>query len=115
MTNQETGSPALAQMIHLTNLFTWLVRTAGKVLAILVLTPLALGIVGAFLDPDGGGVAAGAGLGTVLSVLILLVWLPTAMAPFPSDRVMELLDADEEPPAPSAPGTPSVKILGPDR
>lgn len=112
MSNQETGSPALAQMIHQTNLFTWLVRTAGKVLAVLVLTPLLLGIGGAFVDPDGGGPAAGAGLGVVLSIIILLVWLPAIMAPFPSDRVMELLDADDEV---SPPGTPSVKILGPDK
>lgn len=115
MSNQENGSPALAQMIHMTDLFTWLVQTAGKVLAVLVLTPVALGIAGAIVDPDDGGLAAGVGLGTVLSILILLVWLPTTMAPFPRDRVLELLDAeDEETATGDMPGTPSVKILGPD-
>lgn len=114
MSNQENGSPALAQMIHMTDLFTWLVQTAGKVLAVLVLTPLALGVAGAFIDADGGG-AAGVGIGSVLSILILLVWLPTTMAPFPRDRVLELLDVeDDEERAETAPGMPSVEILGPD-
>lgn len=93
MSNEETGSPALAQMIHQTNLFTWLVRTAGNALAILVLTPVLLGVVGAFLDPDGGGWAAGAGLGSLISVIVLVVWLPRAMAPYPSEEVTALLDA----------------------
>jgi hypothetical protein len=114
--NQENGSPALAQMIHMTDLFTWLVQTAGKVLGVLVLTPLALGIAGAFIDADGGGFTAGVGLGSALSILILLLWLPTTMAPFPRDRVLELLDTedDETTPIESSPGTPSVAILGPD-
>lgn len=115
MSNQENGSPALAQMIHMTNLFTWLVRTAGKVLAVLVLTPLALAVAGAFIDRGGGGPAAGFAIGSVLSVLILLVWLPTTMAPFPRDRVLELLDAeDDETLTTSTPDPPSVKILGPE-
>lgn len=116
MSNQESGSPALAQMIHMTDLFTWLVQTAGKVLAVLVLTPLALGIAGALIDVDGGGFAAGIGLGSALSILILLVWLPTTMAPFPRDRVLELLDIeDDETRTEPVPGTPSVRILGPDK
>ncbi|GAA4820602.1 hypothetical protein ACFQ0K_13990 [Nocardioides caeni] len=112
MANEETGSPALAQMIHQTQLFTWLVRTAGNVLAVLVLTPVALGIVGGIIDADGGGAAAGAGLGVVLSIIILLVWLPRTTAPFPSDAVLDLLDANDEPPSP---GSASLKNLGPDR
>ncbi|TWH03414.1 hypothetical protein L615_011600000010 [Nocardioides sp. J9] len=82
MANQETGSPALAQMIHMSDLFSWLVQTAGKALAVLVLTPLTLGIAGAFADPEGDGFAVGAALGSALSILILLLWLTTATAPF---------------------------------
>ncbi|WP_435769833.1 hypothetical protein [Nocardioides sp. SYSU DS0651] len=116
MSSQETGSPALAQMIHMTDLFTWLVQTAGKVLAVLILTPLALGIVGAFIDADGGGLTAGVGIGSALSLLILLVWLPTTTAPFPRDRVIELLDAEvaDETATETPPATPSVEILGPE-
>lgn len=95
MSNEETGSPALAQMIHQSDLFTSLVRTAGNALALLVLTPLLLGVVGGLLDPDGGGWAAGAGLGTLVSVIVLVVWLPRAMAPYPSEEVAALLDSED--------------------
>lgn len=112
--NQENGSPALAQMIHMTDLFSWLVQTAGKALAVLVLIPLALGIAGAFIDPEGDGLAAGIAFGSALSILVLLMWLPTATAPFPREHVIELLDIEaDQTPAAVNPGAPSVKILGP--
>ena len=95
MSNEETGSPALAQMTHQSDLFTWLVRTAGNALAILVLTPLLLGAVGAVLDPEDGGLTAGVVLGAVVSVIVLVIWLPRVVAPGPSDEVTALLDGTD--------------------
>ncbi|WP_340538849.1 hypothetical protein [Nocardioides sp. GXZ039] len=95
MSNHEAASPALAQMIHQTDLFTWVVRTASQVLAILVFVPLVSGLVGALIDSDGGGPVIGTGVGVLASLLFLLGWLPSVRAPRPSEEVVALLEVGE--------------------
>ena len=81
---------ALAQMVHRTNLFTWLVRVAGKALAILILVPLAC----AFLAAIAGAAEVGFAAGTLVTVASLLWWLTGIQAPFPTDGVLRLMGND---------------------
>ena len=82
-------------MIHLTHLFTWLVRVAGKALAILVLVPLGC----AFLAASAGAPGAGMAVGTVVAVASLLWWLTGIQAPFPTDDVLSLMDDEDDVPS----------------
>lgn len=80
--------PVFAQMVHQSHLLTWLVQLVGKTLAILALVPVACLFISAFLGWPGLGLWAG----VVIAVLWLLIWLPRAKAPLPSDIVMSLLE-----------------------
>lgn len=86
-TPEEQAAPALAQMIHQSDLATWLVRVVGRSLVILFLCPLIAGAVGAAL-----GAPELVALGGVIGFFALLFYLTGTVAPYPSEAVVGLLD-----------------------
>ena len=86
-TPADGGSPALAQMVHQSQLATWLVRTIGTALVWLVLPALGGGLVAAV-----SGAAAWIPIGSFFGVVGLLFYLTSVAAPFPSPEVLELLE-----------------------
>jgi hypothetical protein len=92
MDEPNLGEHAFAQMIHSTHLFTWLVQTAGKAMAILIVVPVLVGIIGAFLGESGGGFA----FGSLLGVVSMVIWMTGVSAPLPSSEVIALLEPADE-------------------
>lgn len=89
MTSTPEEQPALAQMIHQSDVATWLVRVVGRSLVILFVCPLIAGGIGAAIDaPELFA------LGGVVGFLALLFYLTGTVAPYPSDTVVKLLDGD---------------------
>lgn len=86
------NNPALAQMIHNTDLATWLVRVAGKVLGILLMWPLATTAV-AFVTEEPGFIA----LGAFASGLHVLLFLNGTVAPMPSEYTVRVWEDDDTP------------------
>jgi len=82
-------APSLAQMIHQSDLATWLVRVVGRSLVILFVCPLIAGGIGAAIDAP-----ELVALGGVVGFLALLFYLTGTVAPYPSDTVVGLLDGD---------------------
>lgn len=74
-------------MVHLTDLFTWLVNTAAQAGAILAALSV-IGSVVAAMTEELGWLFAGSAAG----MLTVLIWLTGANAPMPSRYVLELLD-----------------------
>lgn len=85
----EEQAPALAQMIHQSDLATWLVRIVGRSLVILFVCPLIAGGIGAAV-----GAPELFALGGVIGFLALLFYLTGTVAPYPSATVVGLLDGE---------------------
>lgn len=78
-------------MIHNTDLATWLVRVAGKVLGILFIWPLIAAVV-VFVTEEPGFIA----LGAFASALHVLLVLNGAVAPMPSEYTVRVLEDDDQ-------------------
>ena len=85
------NNPAFAQMIHNTDLATWLVRVAGKVLGLLLIWPLLAAMLAAALS-EPGFVA----LGVFASTLHVLLYLNGAVVPMPSEYTVGVLEDDDD-------------------
>lgn len=83
----EEKNPALAQMMHQSDLFGWLVRTIGRALGVLIGTPIA-GYVLAFATGEYIWIA----LGSVVGLGAFIWLLAGARAPSPERYVMEVLE-----------------------
>lgn len=77
-------------MIHQTHLVTWVVRTAGNALAILIGIPVVGAIIAGVSDEP-----SWLAVGSVAGVVGMLLALTGAQAPFPTDEVIKLLDPEE--------------------
>lgn len=83
------NNPALAQMIHNTDLATWLVRVAGKVLGILVIWPLAATVLAVAAE-----VPELSAVGVLASALHVLLFLNGTVAPMPSEYTVRVLEEE---------------------